>query len=161
MGVNFLQCLSYAECCSDHIISRVKNWIPKNKSPIPIYYFYFFKSYVSVCGMFTWVQKPGILDCQEMELQVVVSHPTWVLGEELQSSAVAVSNQPLLFSQHSFKNAVFSPLSYTCRPQESALCRPLSSLWPWNLWSAGALVSLLLSTPPLWLSPFLCCYISL
>lgn len=85
-------------------------------------------------------QKPRVLDCQEMELQAVMSHPTWVLGVELQSSAGAVvSNQPLLFGLHFFKNAAFSPLSYTCRPQESALCRPLWSLW--NLWSARALVS--------------------
>lgn len=41
----------------------------------------------------------------------------------------SASNQPLLFSQHSLKNAAFSPLSYTCRPQESVLCKPLSSLW--------------------------------
>lgn len=47
-------------------------------------------------------RSQGILDCQEMELQAGVSHPTWVLGVEFQSSAGAVSNQPFLFGLHFF-----------------------------------------------------------
>jgi hypothetical protein len=40
---------------------------------------------LSVCG-----SQKMVLDFLELELQVVVSHPEWVLGTELRSSARAV-----------------------------------------------------------------------
>lgn len=95
--LTFLQCLPHAECCSDHIVSRVKNQI------------------VCVCVEMCshecrCQQKPEMADSQEMECQVVVSHPTRVLGVELSHLQEQSALSP------SLQSAAFSPLSHTLLP---------------------------------------------
>ena len=64
-----------------------------------------------------------LMDCQELELQMVVSHHNWVLGVEPESSARAIKQQEFLIIE-------ISLIELSLRPTPPLFC---FLFWRWFL----------------------------